>query len=106
MQMDDGTFLKWATGTLIAIFTTIFGSHKYTQSQIDKHKEATDTALSKHREEVHAFDCVHEKDCKEDREHLADHMKRTTKSVEDMSKAILKELRSINTKIFEIVKDK
>lgn len=105
MQMDDGTFLKWATGTIIAIFGTIFGSYKFTQGQIDKHKEATDKAIDEHRKTVHNFDCVREKDCKEDREHLADHMKRTTKTVEDMSRAIFKEIKSLNDKLFDIVKE-
>ena len=105
MQIDDGTFLKWATGTLIALFATIFGSYKFTQGQIDKHKEATDKAIDEHRKTVHDFDCVHEKYFKEDREHLAEHMKRTSKNLEDISKAIFKELKSLNDKLFDIVKE-
>jgi len=104
--MDDGSFLKWATGTLTVIFVAIFGSYKFTQGQIDKHKEATDKALDKHKKEVHAYDCVHERDCREDREHLSEHMKRTTKQMEDMGKAIFEELKSLNDKLFAVVKGK
>lgn len=106
MQVDDGKFIAWVTGTIVALFGTIFGSYRFTQGQIDKHKEAVKKDIDDHKATVHAYDCVEEKTCKEDREHLSEHMKRTTKQMEDMGKAIFKELKSINDKIFEIVKDK
>ncbi|MCK5612979.1 hypothetical protein KAR91_64490 [Candidatus Pacearchaeota archaeon] len=110
MQMDDGTFLKWATGTIVSLFATIFGSYKFTQGQIDKHKDAIDKTIDEHKKEIHAdlnmFDCVQTKDCKEDRDHLADHMKRMAKTHSNTSRAIFKELKSLNDKLFEVVKDK
>ena len=106
MQMDDGKFLAWATGTIVALFGAMFGSYRFTQNQLDKHKESTSKDLAAHKAEVHAADCVSGKSCKEDREHLADHMKRTTKQIEGMSKAIFDEIKSLNDKLFEIVKDK
>ena len=105
MQMDDGSFLKWATGTLTIIFITIFGSYKFTQGQIDKHKAAIDKALKEHKEEVHAAECVDEKSCRADRDHLGEHMKRMAKDHAASSKVIFLEIKSINDKLFEIAKE-
>ncbi len=107
MQMDDGSFLKWATGTLTVIFVTIFGSYKFTQGQIDKHKEAVKKDLDAHKATVHAAECVDEKSCKIDRDHLAEHMKRMAADHAASSKAIFLEIKSLNDKLFKIVlKDK
>ena len=106
MQMDDGSFLKWATGTITVIFVTIFGSYKFTQGQIDKHKASQEEALTKHKEEVHAAECVDEKSCKEDRDHLIEHIKRMATDHASTSRAIFKEIKSLNDKVFQIVKDK
>lgn len=105
MQMDDGSFLKWATGTLTVIFVIIFGSYKFTQGQIDKHKEAVKKDLDVHKKTVHAYDCVDSKSCKEGREHLAEHMKRMAKDHAVSSKAIFEEIKSLNDKLFDIVKE-
>jgi hypothetical protein len=105
MQMDDGSFLKWATGTIIGILSIVFGSYKFTQSQIDKHKAATDKSIEKHKAEVHAAECVDEKSCKEDRDHLVDHMKRMATDHATSSKIIFLEIKSINDKLFDMAKD-
>ena len=106
MQMDDGSFLKWATGSIIGILSIVFGSYKFTQGQVDKHKEAVKKDLDDHKATVHAYDCVEEKSCKEDREHLASHMKRMAKDHAASSRAIFTEIKSLNDKVFQIVKDK
>lgn len=103
MQMDDGSFLKWATGTITVIFVTIFGSYKFTQGQIDKHKEAVKKDLDAHKATVHSYDCVEEKTCKEDRDHLAEHMKRMADNHAASSKAIFKEIKSLNDKFFKLL---
>ena len=103
MQIDDGKFLGWVTGTIIALFATIFGSYKFTQGQVDKHKEAVKKDLDDHKATVHAYDCVEEKTCKEDRDHLAEHMKRMAGDHADSSKAIFKEIKSLNDKLFKLL---
>ena len=106
MQMDDGSFLKWATGSIIGILSIVFGSYKFTQSQLDKHRESTSKALAAHKAEVHAAECVDEKSCKEDRDHLIEHMKRMAEDHSRLSRAIFKEIKSLNDKVFDIVKEK
>ena len=103
MQMDDGSFLKWATGSIIGILGIVFGSYKFTQGQVDKHKEAVKKDLDDHKATVHAYDCVEEKTCKEDRDHLAEHMKRMARDNAASSKAIFLEIKSLNDKLFKIV---
>jgi gas vesicle protein len=98
-------YILGAAGLVSALFGSIFGSHKYMQSQLDKHKANTDKAIDDHKDEVKYSLEKLQGDYKDDMKHLADHAKRTTKLVEDNTKAIFDELKTLNQRVFDIVKE-
>jgi len=92
MQEVDG-FFKWIIGVVVAIFGTMFGTHRHMQNQLDKHREEIQERLA-------SLTCVQKEDYRSDQGRLEDSIKDIGTSVEKNSNAIFKEIKSINEKIF------
>lgn len=101
---------KWAFGVIgavIGIFSTLMGSHRFLQNQLNKYKEAIDAKLAKHEEDVQFSidEKVDKATFNTDMKHMAKTIESLNETVKDGHKAIFDELKSVNDKLFSVVRN-